>query len=261
MSTKYLGQPFDIHGGGLENIFPHHECEIAQSEAANEKAFARYWIHNNMITINGTKMGKSLGNSVTVKDMIKKYDALSIRFFVLSSHYRSSLDFSDDALLAAQKGLQKINQTLLRLLKTKAGETNSNQDITAKISAFRERFIAEMNDDFNTPRAIAAVFDLIRDFNSWLDETKNPAESELDIAINAIEETVGEVLGLLPKDARELSDQSESNINGIMDLLISIRKKLREQKAFELADEIRKGLTELNITLKDTPEGTTWEQN
>jgi cysteinyl-tRNA synthetase len=261
MSTKYLGQPFDIHGGGLENIFPHHECEIAQSEAANEKKFAHFWIHNNMITINGTKMGKSLGNSVTVKDMIKKYDALSIRFFVLGSHYRSALDFSDDALLAAQKGLQKINQTLLRLLKTKPGNDTAKEDINSKVSVFRDRFITEMNDDFNTPRAIAAVFDLIRDLNSWLDEVKNPSESELDIAVKAIEETVGEVLGLLPKDVKELSSQREGNINGIMELLISIRKKLRDQKAFDLADEIRNKLTELNITLKDTPEGTTWEQN
>ena len=118
-----------------------------------------------------------------------------------------------------------------------------------------------MNDDFNTPRAIAAVFDLIRDLNSWLDEVKNPSESELDIAVKAIEETVGEVLGLLPKDVKELSSQREGNINGIMELLISIRKKLRDQKAFDLADEIRNKLTELNITLKDTPEGTTWEQN
>jgi cysteinyl-tRNA synthetase len=144
MSTKYLGQPFDIHGGGLENVFPHHECEIAQSEAANDKPFCRYWIHNNMVTVDGTKMGKSLNNFINIKDAVKKYAPLGIRFFVLSSHYRSPLDFSDQALQAGQKGLEKIHQNFLRILKTKAVQKGNDSAFDAKIEQFRQKFTDEM---------------------------------------------------------------------------------------------------------------------
>lgn len=261
MSTKYLGQPFDIHGGGLENIFPHHECEIAQSEAATGESFAKYWLHNNMVTINGTKMGKSLGNAVNVKEMMTKYEPLAIRFFILSSHYRSSLDFGDDALEAAQKGLQKIHQNVIRLLKTGTSPNEIDQEIEDRISQYTEKFNQEMNDDFNTPRAIAALFDFMRDINSWLDKSKNPSEKSLNNIVSIIERTVSDVLGLLPKDYRSLSNTKDTNISVLMDILIEMRKKFRREKNFEMADEIRQKLASINIEIKDTPEGPTWEQN
>jgi len=259
MSTKYLGQPFDIHGGGLENIFPHHECEIAQSETAHGKEFARYWLHNNMVTINGIKMGKSLGNSVNVKDIIKEYEPLAVRFFVLSSHYRSTLDFSDAALDAAQKGLHKLHHGFLRILRTKTIETMDDTVFMDRIKQYREQFDSEMNDDFNTPRALAKVFDFIRDINIWLDENKTPARSTIDYAQEALEKTVGGVLGLLPADYSYWENQKEGNLSALIGLLLEIRSRLRQEKQYAFADEIRDKLTQLNILIKDSPEGSTWE--
>lgn len=259
MSTKYLGQPFDIHGGGLENIFPHHECEIAQSESAHGKEFARYWLHNNMVTINGVKMGKSLGNSVTVKEMISKYEPLSVRFFVLSSHYRSTLDFSDQALDAAQKGLHKLHHGFLRILRAKTIETDDDPLFLDRINQYRESFQSEMNDDFNTPRALATVFDFIRDVNIWLDENQAPARSMVNYAQETMEKTIGSVLGLLPANYSYWENQREGNLNAVIGLLLEIRNRLRKEKQYALADEIRDKLSQLNIIIKDSPDGSSWE--
>ncbi len=258
MSTKYLGQPFDIHGGGLENTFPHHECEIAQSECAHDKTFANYWLHNNMITVDGTKMGKSLGNFILVKDAVKKHKPLAIRFFVLSSHYRSPVDFSDKALDAAEKGLEKIHSTLLRLLDFNPVQQGEDENFENRIRAFNEQFKAEMDDDFNTPKAIAALFDFIRDLNGWLDAPKQTAEETVQHALKAIEETAGHVLGLLPDDLNELRGTGDDTLNGVMGILIEMRANARKEKNFALADEIRNRLAEAGIELKDTPQGTTW---
>ncbi len=258
MSTKYLGQPFDIHGGGLENTFPHHECEIAQSECAHDTTFANYWLHNNMITVDGTKMGKSLGNFILIKDAVKKHKPLAIRFFVLSSHYRSPVDFSDKALDAAEKGLDKIYQTLLRLMDFTAVRTGQDSAFDKTIENYTARFKTEMDDDFNTPKAIAALFDFIRDVNSWLDQSKQTAADTLQSAIRAIEETAGEVLGLLPEDLKTLRTADDDKLNGVLQILIEMRTKARKEKNFALADEIRNRLNEAGIELKDTPQGTTW---
>ncbi|HID38218.1 MAG TPA: cysteine--tRNA ligase [Calditrichaeota bacterium] len=260
MSTKYLGQPFDIHGGGIENVFPHHECEIAQSEAAQGKQFARYWIHNNMVTVDGTKMGKSLNNFITVKEALKKYPALGIRFFVLNSHYRSPLDFSDEALQAGQKGLERFHNAYIRLLKTKANVKGRNDSLEDKIEAYRRRFEDEMNDDFNTPRAVASLFDFIKEINQWLDKGENFAEKTLLHAIEVLRKTAGDVLGLLPRDETALLKETSGNFDEIMRLVIDLRNRLRKEKNFALADEIRNRLAKLNIVLKDTPQGTVWEQ-
>ena len=260
MATKYLGQPFDIHGGGLENIFPHHECEIAQSEAVHEKSFANYWLHNNMVTIDGVKMGKSLGNSVTVKDILKKYDPMAVRFFILNSHYRSALDFSDVALDAAQKGLHKFQHGFIRLLTTKSSKTDRDDEFEKKIDEFKIKFIEGMSDDFNTSRAIASVFDFIRDINNWLDAGEQ-SKPTMDLTFKALENTAGDVLGLLPSNYDTLITDKSGNIAGVMDLMLDIREQLRKNKNFELADELRKRLTDLNIEIKDTPKGPTWEQN
>ena len=257
MSTKYLGQPFDIHGGGLENVFPHHECEIAQSEAAHGKTFARYWLHNNMVTVNGQKMGKSLGNFITIKEAVKKYAPLAIRFFVLSSHYRSPLDFSDQALDAAQKGVSKIHQNFVRLLRAKANLSGSDAAMEEEIAAYKQKFMDEMNDDFNTPKAIAATFDFMRDVNAWLDKNQI-AEETLHHIIKVLEETVGQVLGLLPADYAELEEKGGGDLDALMQILIDIRNKLRKEKQFALADEIRDRLKQAGIELKDTPQGTEW---
>ncbi len=260
MSTKYLGQPFDIHGGGIENMFPHHECEIAQSEGAEGKLFARYWLHNNMVTVEGTKMGKSLHNFITIKDALKDYTALAIRFFVLSSHYRSPLDFSEEALVAARKGLEKIHQSVLRLIKSDSVEGTNETSFEQNVEQYRRRFVDEMNDDFNTPRAIAAVFDFLKEMNRWLDAHKAsiPAGTKQKI-LNTLEETVGDVLGLLPSDYGQLDTTPEGDIEAIMHILLDIRQKLRKQKQFQWADEIRDRLMELNIEIKDGPKGSTWE--
>ena len=260
MSTKYLGQPFDIHGGGIENIFPHHECEIAQSEAAHGKQFARYWIHNNMVTVNGTKMGKSLNNFITIKEALKKYPPLGIRFFILGSHYRSPLDFSDAALEAGQKGLERFHSAYARLLQTKATAEGRYEPFEEKIEAYRQRFEEEMNDDFNTPRAIAALFDFIKEINLWLDGGENVAGETLLSAIGILRKTAGDVLGLLPRDETVLLKETSGNFDEIMQLIIDLRNRLRKEKNFALADEIRDRLAELNIVLKDTPQGTVWEQ-
>jgi len=258
MSTKYLGQPFDIHGGGLENTFPHHECEIAQSECAHDRTFANYWLHNNMITVDGTKMGKSLGNFILVKDAVKKHKPLAVRFFVLSSHYRSPVDFSDNALDAAEKGLDKIHQTLLRLMDFKAMKDGQDTAFEKAIQNFIARFKAEMDDDFNTPKAIAALFDFIREVNSWLDQAKQTATDTLQAAIKAIEETAGDVLGLLPADLKTLRAVDDEKLNGVIQILIDMRNEARKEKNFALADGIRNRLKEAGIELKDTPQGTTW---
>ena len=260
MSTKYLGQPFDIHGGGIENIFPHHECEIAQSEAAHGKQFARYWIHNNMVTVNGTKMGKSLNNFITIKEALKKYPPLGIRFFILGSHYRSPLDFSDEALEAGQKGLERFHSAYVRLLQAKAKSEGRDKQFEEKIEVYRQRFEDEMNDDFNTPRAIAALFDFIKDVNQWLDKDENVVEKTLLHAIEVLRKTAGDVLGLLPRDETVLLKETSGNFEQIMQLIIDLRNRLRKEKNFALADEIRERLAEMNIVLKDTPQGTVWEQ-
>lgn len=261
MSTKYLGQPFDIHGGGLENIFPHHECEIAQSEAANDKPFANYWLHNNMVTIDGIKMGKSLGNSVMLKDMFEKYSPLTVRFFVLSSHYRSSLDFSDAALDAAQKGLHKFHNSFLRVLKLKSDKPGRDSEFEKIVEQFKSKFDENMSDDFNTPRAIATVFDFIRDINNWLDSDSEKPKHTLESILIVLENTTGDVLGLLPKNYEDLSKAHSESMENLMKLILDVRNKLRKNKNFELADELRQKLSEMGIEIKDTPKGSTWEHN
>ena len=258
MSTKYLGQPFDIHGGGLENTFPHHECEIAQSECAHDKTFANYWLHNNMITVDGTKMGKSIGNFILVKDAVKKHTALAIRFFVLSSHYRSPVDFSDQALDAAEKGLDKIHQAMIRLMDYASVADGKGSDFNKQIDAFVDRFKSEMDDDFNTPKAIAALFDFIREVNTWLDNSKNISAGEIQTVIEYVKKTGGEVLGLLPEDINQLRSVDDTKLDSVLQIMIEMRAEARKNKNFEMADAIRVKLAEAGIELKDTPQGTTW---
>jgi cysteinyl-tRNA synthetase len=261
MSTKYLGQTFDIHGGGLENMFPHHECEIAQSEAANDKPFARYWLHNNMVTVDGVKMGKSLGNFLTVKDALKQYPAMAIRFFILSSHYRSPIDFSNEALQAADRGYDKIIQNLKRLTKVQIEEIEDTDELDSIISNYQDKFNEAMNDDFNSPKAIAAFFDFFRDMNIFLDKSSDRiSPKHFETVMKTLNKTLGDVLGLMPADLESLATDTGDIVDDVMSILLDLRARLRVAKNYELADSIRDRLNEINIEIKDTPKGSSWER-
>lgn len=267
MSTKYLGQPFDIHGGGLENIFPHHESEIAQSECAHGRPFANYWLHNNMVTVNGMKMGKSLGNAITLKELFagthpllsKGYDPLTVRFFVLSSHYRSPLDFSDEALQAAEKGLARLHATvkLVRDQLHQAPPGNVPPAVIEMIERHKQAFLEAMDDDFNSPQAIAAIFDFNKEVNTLLNADVPLSAPTLE-ALSTFYQTLGEdVLSLIPADLT--TEVGGDLVDGLLKILISLRQETRTKKDWATADAIRNQLAEIGIALEDRPDGTIWK--
>ena len=258
MSMKYLGESIDIHGGGLENQFPHHESEIAQSEAATRKPFIKYWLHNNMVTVDGKKMGKSLGNFVTLKDAFTMWDPRVVRLFILQSHYRSPLDFSKAAVDGAGKGLEKVDAAILRLRAMVRDGVPGNDASTMDLEAYRSAFVEAMDDDFNTPRAVAVVFDVLREMNTMLGKCRPSAAAlrEIDVWISVY---AGAVLGIDPgADVKAAS--SEDVVPRLMDLFIGLRQEIRQQKLWPLADRIRDGLAALGITLEDGKDGTTWKK-
>lgn len=261
MSMKYLGETFDIHGGGLDNIFPHHECEIAQAEALTGKTFARYWLHNNMITVNDTKMSKSLGNFITIKDALEKYDPTTIRYFILSSHYRSRLDVSEAALDAAKSGSERFISTV-KNLRTNLASSDFVDNFQSPFDPekYRVQFEEMMDDDFNTPRAIAILFDLSREVNSYLNSHTNYHQPFLESIDQLFQEIAGDVLGIIPDDL-QLSSRNKigENIDKVIQVVIDIREGLRKQKRYDLADDVRAGLEKAGIYLIDKPEGTFYE--
>jgi cysteinyl-tRNA synthetase len=258
MSMKYLGESIDIHGGGLENQFPHHESEIAQSEAATLKPFIKYWLHNNMVTVDGKKMGKSLGNFVTLKDAFDTWNPRVVRLFILQSHYRSPLDFSNAAVDGAAKGLEKIDASVLRLRGMVRDGMTGNDASTMDLAAYRSAFAEAMDDDFNTPRAVAVVFDVLREMNAMLGGSRLTAAAlrEIDdwISVHA-----GTVLGIDP-GMHVATAATENAVPHLMDLFIALRQEVRQQKLWPLADRIRDGLAVLGITLEDGKDGTTWKK-
>jgi len=259
MSTKYLGETFDIHGGGLENVFPHHECEIAQSESAYDKPFARYWIHNNMVTINGVKMSKSLNNFVSIKDALKKYDPLAIRYFILMSHYRSALDFSDDALAAAEKGLKKIHTSYQRILFKIKDVPSGQSESILPVDEYEISFHKAMNDDFNTPQAIAAVFQFLTEVNRNLDDLEfRPDKEQLLKVQKVLQRTAGDVLGIIGEEPAMMSHVKDK-LDQVMEILLNLRATLRTEKNFQMSDKIRSDLDKAGITVKDTADGATWQ--
>lgn len=262
MSMKYLGQTFDIHGGGLENQFPHHECEIAQSECSTGKPFVRYWVHNNMVTVNGQKMGKSLGNFVTLKDAFKKCDPRVVRFFILQSHYRSTLDFSDEALQGAKVGLDKLQNTVRNLSEEIARATGENrtQDAAIDLMVYDERFRTAMDDDFNTPQGIAVLFDLSRETNALLSLDNKFSAGSLRAIEDKFREFGGTVLGLVGKESGATTASNVNQEAGLVQLLIDVRTEVRTQKLWALSDKIRDGLKKLAITLEDKKDGTGWKR-
>jgi cysteinyl-tRNA synthetase len=259
MSMKYLGESFDIHGGGLENQFPHHECEIAQSEGASGHPFVRYWLHNNMVTVNGQKMGKSLGNFTTLKDAFTRWRPEVVRFFILQSHYRSTLDFSAEAVEGAARGFERLTATVRllreRLRSTAAGTTGTG----VAAAAYRQRFFDAMDEDFNTPQAIAVLFDFARDLNTILRSETPVAHAALQQADLFVRECAEGILGMLFPDTQAAGGADLED--GLMKLLIELRKEARAQKLWALSDRIRDELARLAITLEDTKDGTTWRRN
>jgi len=260
MSTKYLGQPFDIHGGGMDNIFPHHECEIAQSEAAYGVQFVRYWMHNNMVTVEGTKMSKSLGNAIYLKDLFKRYAPLTVRFFILNSHYRSPLDFSDEALSAAEKGLERLWNTVREVRdRIPFAETGSVPDeVKEAIEKHKADFLTAMDDDFNTAQALGVLFDFSKSVNTWLAREEALSKETL-MAIDGLYRELGNaILGIIPDEfPQEVRGELEVPL---IQLLIELRQEFRQAKEWDKADRIRERLQELGIILEDTPQGTRWRR-
>lgn len=258
MSNKYLGETFDIHGGGMDLLFPHHESEICQSNIANGHEPAKYWIHNNMITINGQKMGKSLGNFITLNEffdgnhasLTQSYSPMTIRFFILQAHYRSTVDFSNEALQAAEKGLKKLLTAQSILPKLIAGAQS-----TEDISGLQQKLYDALNDDFNSPIAIAHLFDAVRIINSVKDGKATLTADDLDLLKKIFDDFVIDILGL---KVEETATNSDETLNGVMQMLIELRQQAKINKDWATADKIRNELSSLNIVLKDTKDGAEW---
>ncbi len=248
MSKKYLGEQIDIHAGGEDLIFPHHENEIAQSEAANGKQFAKYWLHNGFLNINNVKMSKSLGNFFTVREISEQYDLQVLRFFMLSAHYRSPLNFSAELMSASQNGLERILTAVERLKEIKG--TNETSAKSSEISAFIRKFENAMEDDFNTADAVSAVFELVKFAN--VNITENSSVSDIEKTLKAIQ-TLCDVLGII-------TDKKEEVIDSEIEALIEERQNARKNKDFALADKIRDELKEQGIILEDTPQGVKWKR-
>lgn len=259
MAVKYLGETFDIHGGGLENIFPHNECEIAQSEAATGKPFARYWLLVGSLTVNGVKMSKSLGNFLTIKDALKLYSPEAIRFFILSGHYRSPVDFSREALLAAERGVERLHNTV-RALRARIQQATpagtADLSYITDFDAHRDAFIEAMDDDFNTPRAIAALFDLSKEVNALLASGQPISRGTLAAIDGFYRELGGRVLGIIPDNLTQ--EVGSELVEGLMNIILGIRQQYRQARDWEQADVLREQLKELGIIVEDRPEGPTW---
>lgn len=261
MSARYLGETFDIHGGGMDLLFPHHESEIAQSIAANHVDPVKYWMHNNMITINGQKMGKSLGNFITLNEffsgkhvsLAQAYSPMTIRFFILQAHYRSTLDFSNEALQAAEKGMDRLMNAWSTLQHLKASEKSS-----ADISNLRKNCYEAMNDDFNSPIVIAELFEGVRIINSVNDGKESLSVEDLQLLRETFHSFLGEILGLKQEDA---AGETGETVEGLMQLVLELRKNAKTAKDFATADKIRDELNRIGISVKDTKDGASWSRS
>jgi len=262
MSTKYLGKEFDIHGGGMDLLFPHHESEIAQSTICNKHMPARYWIHNNMITINGKKMGKSYNNVITLTELFagnhplleQAYSPMTIRFFILQTHYRSTLDFSNEALKGAEKGLKRLWEAYNELLKMNFDPSKqTDQELENQFNRYCEEFDEFINDDFNTAKVLANMFSLVNHINSFksgtLEKFTLTAET-LNFVKTQFRNYLEKILGL-----KEESEGDQLKLSGVMNLLIDIRKEARARKDYATSDKIRNQLMEMGILLKDEKDG------
>lgn len=259
MSSKYLGEQFDIHGGGIDLQFPHHECEIAQSIAATGKDPVKYWMHNNLITINGQKMSKSLNNYITLEELFngshqlleKAYNQMVIRFFILQAHYRSTLDFSNDALQAAEKGLERLMNSLKILKLIKPSGTS-----TMDVQSIKNQCYEAMNDDLNSPVAISVLFDGVRQINSVNIGSLTITQKDLDELATFYHTFIYDILGL--QDEKTSAD-SDSLIKRLVNLILQLRTEAKTNKDYANSDKIRNLLIESGISVKDTKDGVEWE--
>ncbi len=257
MGKRYLGEKFDIHGGGIDLLFPHHECEIAQSNAISGHDPAKYWMHNNLITIGGQKMGKSLNNFITLNEFFsgehealdKACSPMTIRFFMLQAHYRSTLDFSNEALFAAEKGMNKLMESY-RLLDELKGSEKSSEDVLV----FKERCMQAINDDLNTPIVLAHLFDLSKLINQVNDGKASLSSEDIQKTREIYNLFLFELLGIRLETALTESTLADD----LMDKILEIRQEAKNRKDYTTADQIRKGLEQLNIHIKDTKEGAKW---
>ncbi|MGD9992797.1 MAG: cysteine--tRNA ligase [Salinivirgaceae bacterium] len=260
MSTRYLGKTFDIHGGGMDLVFPHHEAEIAQSTAAHGHDAARYWMHNNMITINGQKMGKSLGNFITLNELFtgshplleKAYSPMTIRFFILMAHYRGTVDFSNEALLAAEKGLDRLRKGMEATQKITASAKS-----TVDVAALHDKCYQALNDDLNSPVLLAQLFEAVKITNSLLAGNETIDAKGLELLRKLYHDFVVDILGLLP-DVQ--SGAANSDLSGqLIELLLNLRIEAKNNKDWATADSIRNQLTQMGVVIKDTKDGFEWE--
>lgn len=258
MGKKYLGEKFDIHGGGLDLLFPHHESEIAQSRIANGKDAVKYWLHNNMITINGQKMGKSLGNFITLdefftgnhKSLTQAYSPMTIRFFILQAHYRSTVDFSNEALQAAEKGMKKLLSSVETLNKLIPSPDASEESV---IMPIEKSCYDAMNDDFNSPVLIANLFECVRIINSVKDLKVKISALDLELLKQLYRTFLFEILGL-----KEEKQENDSLVDSLMNTLLALRQNAKDKKDFATSDQIRDALQQMKITVKDTKDGPEW---
>ncbi|HMK26288.1 MAG TPA: cysteine--tRNA ligase [Chitinophagaceae bacterium] len=263
MATKYLGAQFDIHGGGMDLLFPHHESEIAQSTICNHVAPVRYWIHNNMITINGRKMGKSYNNVIKLTELFsgdhplleKAFHPMTIRFFILQTHYTSTLDFSNDALVASEKGLKRLWEGYENLEKLGVGSQESvvDTELNSKVQKLLAEFDEFMNDDFSTAKVLANMFELVPVINSMKDKTTPVtalSKQTFELLRSKFKIYLEDILGL-----KNVSEADNIKLQGVMQLLIDIRKEAKDKKDFATSDKIRNQLAQLGISLKDEKDG------
>ena len=263
MSCKYLGEQFDIHGGGMDLMFPHHECEIAQATAALGKDSARYWVHNNMITIDGQKMGKSYGNFITMEQLFggehpkleQAYSPMTIRFFILQAHYRSTLDFSNAALQAAEKGFDRLMKGVETLGKLKPSATSSEGISVAELE---QRCADAMNDDLNSPMVISALFDYVRIINQVAEGQATISAEDLEQMRRVFNLYVFDVLGLR-NEKQEGASAGGDMLSKVVDMILAVRQDAKAAKDWATSDKIRNELTAIGIRVKDRKDGVDWE--
>lgn len=261
MGRKYLGNHFDIHGGGMDLVFPHHECEIAQSVASQGDDMVKYWMHNNMITINGTKMGKSLGNFITLDEffngthklLAQAYTPMTIRFFILQAHYRSTVDFSNEALQAAEKGLQRLTEALANIEKITPAEKT-----TVEVADLRSKCYDAMNDDLNSPIVISNLFDAAKAINNIVAGNATITAEDLAELKDTMRTFMFDILGL-KENVQSGNEGNNKAYAGAIDLLLELRKQAKANKDWTTADKIRNDLTALGFQIKDTKDGVEWK--
>ena len=267
MGRKYLGNHFDIHGGGMDLVFPHHECEIAQAVASQGDQMVKYWMHNNMITINGQKMGKSLGNFITLEQFFtgnhpsleQPYSPMTIRFFILSAHYRGTVDFSNDALKASQKGMQKLMDGLADIERI-APQAQSDSNVHDFVAAFRQKCYDAMNDDLQTPLVISNLFEACRIVNTIINHKASISATDLDELSSAMRLFAHDILGLRA-DSAAGNDKREEAFGKVVDMVLELRNKARSEKNWTVCDQIRDALKDAGFEVKDTKDGCVWKLN